>query len=493
MHLSKNNLSSIINKSIQKPADNLFALPEKVLQFGTGVLLRGLPDYFIDKANRKGIFNGRIVVVKSTVSGDTNAFDTQDNLYTLCIRGIEDGNKVEENIICSSISRVLSAKNEWKQILQCAHNPALQIIISNTTEAGLQLVKEDIHQWPPISFPAKLLAFLFERYTTFNGSAESGMIIIPTELITDNGKILASYVAEIAAYNNLDAKFINWLKDHNHFCNSLVDRIVPGKPNAEAKQQIETELGYTDELLAVCEVYSLWAIEGNEHIRTILSFAEVDKGVIIAPDIEIYKELKLRLLNATHTLCSGLAYLAGFDTVKNAMDNTAFSTFMKELMLKEIAIAVPYDLPTNAAQDFGIKVLDRFRNPHIKHEWINITLYYSLKMKMRVVPVLQLYVTLYKKIPQHIATGFAAYLLFMRSTKEENGKYYGENNGKPYLINDDNAAWYYTLWQTNDISNVVNTALKNEALWGTDLSLLDGFAKAVENQLNIFIEQGVVM
>lgn len=493
MNLSKNNLSSITSENIQKPVDNLFALSEKVLQFGTGVLLRGLPDYFIDKANRNGIFNGRIVVVKSTASGDTNAFDTQDNLYTLCIRGIEDGNKVEENIICSSISRVLSAKNEWKEILQCAHNPALQIIISNTTEAGLQLVKEDIHQLPPISFPAKLLAFLFERYTTFNGSAESGMVIIPTELITDNGKILASYVLEIAAYNNLDEKFIRWLKEHNHFCNSLVDRIVPGKPNADAKQQIETELGYTDELLAVCEVYSLWAIEGNNYIRSILSFAEADKGVIIAPDIEIYKELKLRLLNATHTLCSGLAYLADFDTVKNAMDNTAFSTFMEALMLKEIAIAIPYDLPIKAAQDFGTKVLDRFRNPHIKHEWINITLYYSLKMKMRVVPVLQLYVALYKKVPQHIATGFAAYLLFMRSTKEDNGKYYGESNGNPYLINDDNAAWYYTLWQTNDISNVVNTALKNETLWGTDLSLLDGFAKAVENQLNIFIEQGIVM
>jgi tagaturonate reductase len=58
-------------------------LPDKVLQFGTGVLLRGLCDYFIDKANRRRIFNGRVVVVKSTSGGDANAYDKQDNLYTL--------------------------------------------------------------------------------------------------------------------------------------------------------------------------------------------------------------------------------------------------------------------------------------------------------------------------------------------------------------------------------------------------------------------------
>ena len=214
MNLSKENLKNIAGKSITKPADNIFSLPEKVLQFGTGVLLRGLPDYFIDKANRQGLFNGRIVVVKSTDGGDATAFDRQDSLYTLCVRGIEDGKKVEENIICSAISRVISARDQWLDILQLAHRPEMQIIVSNTTEVGIQLVEDDIRRNPPVSFPGKLLAFLYERYKAFKGSPDSGMVIVPTELIVDNGKKLAAIVKELSQIGQLEASFIHWMEQH---------------------------------------------------------------------------------------------------------------------------------------------------------------------------------------------------------------------------------------------------------------------------------------
>src|SRR5258706_4748737 len=176
------------------PDGKLFSLPEKVLQFGTGVLLRGLPDYFIDKANRNGIFNGRIVVVKSTSQGSAGAFDQQDGLYTLCVRGIDKGAMMDEMIINSSISRVLAAREDWTAILKCAHDPGMKVIISNTTEVGIVLTDDDITLSPPASFPGKLLAFLHERYRALNGSEDSGMVIIPTELIVDNGRQLRSVV-----------------------------------------------------------------------------------------------------------------------------------------------------------------------------------------------------------------------------------------------------------------------------------------------------------
>ncbi|MGH2553824.1 MAG: tagaturonate reductase, partial [Chitinophagaceae bacterium] len=172
MQLSKNTIVTIANREgLDIPGEKLFELPEKVLQFGTGVLLRALPDYFIDKANKQGIFNGRIVIVKSTDS-DSSAFDKQDGLYTICVRGVENGKTVEENIINASVSRVLSAKIDWQRILECAHNPEMKIIISNTTEVGIQLTDDNINDEPPTSFPGKLLAFLLERYKAFNGSAE---------------------------------------------------------------------------------------------------------------------------------------------------------------------------------------------------------------------------------------------------------------------------------------------------------------------------------
>ena len=491
MILSRYNLKNISAQDIEVPAESVFDLPEKVLQFGTGVLLRGLPDYFIDKANRQGIFNGRVVVVKSTDS-DSSAFDKQDGLYTLCVRGLENGKKVEENIVNSSISRLLSAKDEWSEILKCAHNPNMQIIISNTTEVGIQLVQDDIHRLPPVSFPGKLLAFLLERYKAFDGSQQSGMVIVPTELIPDNGKKLESIVLELAHLNGLDDNFIQWLENYNYFCSSLVDRIVPGKPDAAVRENLEKQFGYKDDLLTMSEVYRLWAIEGGEHIKSVLTFASVDEGVVIAPDINLFRELKLRMLNGTHTLSCGLAYLAGFGTVKQAMDDADMQTFIARLMLNEIATGIPYEVDPGVAQTFGNKVLDRFANPNIEHLWINITMQYTSKMKMRNVPVILKYVERIKAVPENIALGFAAYLLFLKPVKKKQDKFYGEWQGKEYVINDDYAAYFFEKWSKLPAAQLVDEVMGDSALWGADLTALPGFAQAVKNNLASLIETGVI-
>lgn len=480
MNLSKENLAAIREVRLIKPGPALFDLPEKVLQFGTGVLLRGLPDYFIDKANRQGIFNGRVVVVKSTDSGDAGVFDRQDGLYTLCVRGIEDGRKMEENIICAAISRVMSAKDQWKEILSLARRPEMQVVVSNTTEVGIQLVEDDIGREPPVSFPGKLLAFLYERYKAFGGSAKSGMVIVPTELIVDNGKKLQGIVLEMAGKSGLAADFGVWLERHCHFCSSLVDRIVPGRPDAATLQQLEHDLGYTDGLLVVCEVYRLWAIEGGEEVKKVLSFADADEGVIIEPDIEIYRELKLRMLNATHTLSCGLAVLAGFTTVKKGMDDPAFSAFISDLMMKEIAPAIPYApaRENGVAREFGLKVLDRFRNPHLQHQWMSITMQYSSKMKSRVVPVLLEHYKNHSKPPLHIALGFAAFLLFMRAGKKEGW--------------DDKAGYFADLWARYPAADVVRKVLGDPSLWEVDLLSLKGFPEAVLEQLDILLSKGAL-
>jgi len=490
MNLSRKELKKINIPTVELPNEAIFSLPEKVLQFGTGVLLRALPDYFIDKANKQGVFNGRIVVVKSTSQGDANAFDEQDGLYTVCVRGIENGRKVEENIVNAAVSRVLSANEQWKEILACARRKEMQVVISNTTEVGLRLVNETISEGTPSSFPGKLLAFLYERFQFFNGNKECGMIVIPTELVSDNGKVLKSILIELARFNQLDEQFIEWLQSANHFSSSLVDRIVPGKPAQPVLDEIENETGYTDKLLLMAEVYRLWAIEGDEYVKTVLSFYKADTGVIIEPDITIYKELKLRLLNATHTLTCGLAFIAGFETVKEGMDDAALSSFVKKLMLEEIAHAIPYSVPLNVANDFGNKVLDRFRNPHIRHQWISITIQYSSKLKMRVVPVLLKHSEKNNSVPQLIAFGFAAYIFFTKPVKESGGKYYGELNGKEYIIQDEQAASFMKLWKELKPAVLVKTILSDISLWGYDLTVLPGFSDSVIRNLDAIIQQG---
>ncbi|HLG40894.1 MAG TPA: tagaturonate reductase [Chitinophagaceae bacterium] len=476
------------------PEKELFALPEKVLQFGTGVLLRGLSDYFIDKANRHGFFNGRIVVVKSTSQGSADEFDKQDGLYTLCVRGIENDAMKEEEIINSSISRVLAASEDWDKILKCAYDPEMKIIISNTTEVGIMLTEDDIRLSPPASFPGKLLAFLYERYKAFYGREDSGMVIIPTELIADNGDKLRSIVIELAGMNKLDAAFFQWLQSANHFCNSLVDRIVPGKLSPADKKTTEEKLGYTDELMIMAETFRLWAIESaSQRVKELLSFSIADDGVVIAPDIEKFRELKLRLLNGTHTFSCGLAHLAGFTTVKEAMQNEAFSSYMHRLMMLEIATVLDNEgkITYNEACAFAGDVMDRFRNPFLDHLWLSISTNYTSKMKLRNIPLLLKHYSHFNQVPENMALGFAAYLLFMKCNTGKNGGYYGNANGKFYPVQDDMAKFFEEK-NRDDINNFVDCILANKNLWGADISKLNNFADAVKENMQLIEKKGVL-
>ncbi|HVZ96460.1 MAG TPA: tagaturonate reductase [Chitinophagaceae bacterium] len=487
MHLSKETITRISDKDISLPSKGIFSLPEKVLQFGTGVLLRGLCDYFIDKANRQNIFNGRIVVVKSTGKGDTDAFALQDGLYTHVVKGIENGNIIEEKIINASISRVLSANNQWPAVLACAAQKSMQIIISNTTEVGITYKGENILSGPPASFPGKLLAWLYERYRVFSGSVDAGMIIIPTELVTENAKKLKDILLQLSLFNQLDEKFVRWLQTANHFCCSLVDRIVPGKIAIDEEKD-----GYTDDIAVMSEAYRLWAIEtSDEHDTKELSFARSDSGVILAADIYKYRELKLRLLNGTHTLSCGLAVLAGFTTVKDAMADFNFKKFVTHVMLDEIAKAIiDEQINYDEAKSFGEKVIDRFSNPFIEHQWLSITLQYTSKMMMRNIPVLQKHYQKNNSVPDLIAIGFAAYILFMKSRRNEKGNFTGTANNTDYPITDDKAAILYEYWQQDKVDAVVQNIFADKSLWNDDLNQYPGFGEAVTRNVKFIIKNG---
>jgi len=489
---------SLLNGSLYPAQD----LPERVLQFGTGVLLRGLPDFFIDKANQQGLFNGRIVVVKST-GGRTDAFSDQDNRYTLVTRGLENGQAIEEQRVVTAISRVISAQDNWPAVLQAARNPHLQIVISNTTEVGIQYVEESIFQSPPQSFPGKLTAFLYERFKNFGGSKHKGMVVVPTELLPENGLRLRDTVERLARHNELGKLFMKWLKFHVRFCNSLVDRIVPGVPEDEARQELEQALGYEDKLLTVAEPYRLWAIEGDERVREMLSFAGADPGVVIEEDITFYRERKLRILNGGHTISVPMGYLLGLETVRDCMEHPLMSRFMEEVITQEIVPTVPTlgapDEPDPVGQ-FASAVLDRFRNPHIVHYLLNITLQSTSKMRARNLPSLQRYYDRFDRVPQRMALGFAAYLRFMRAVRIEDNTYLGEVNALggliTYPIRDDQADYYYRLWQRVEEQDLVSVrqfvlaVCGDTTLWEADLNALPGFVEAVTEHLISLLRHG---
>ncbi len=475
----------MLNKNTFSTSSSISEYPERVLQFGTGVLLRGLCDFLIDKANKKGIYQGKIVVVKTT-GPDVSEFSNQDNLYTVCVRGIDNGKPFEENVVIESISRVLSTKTHWEEVLKTAESQSIDLVISNTTEVGLQYVEENITDNCPDSFPGKLTAWLYRRYNTI----QKPTVVIPTELLVDNGKVLQEAVLKHVKNNKLGSEFENWINTKVRFCSSLVDRIVPGKPVGEELTNLYDQLGYEDKLILKAEVYKLWAIEG-ENLEDTLGFAKADKGVVISPNIEKYRELKLRMLNATHTLMCGMAFLSGFSLVKDALHDEMMEKYLTILMLTELGPSIPMELDIKTTHRYGREVMDRFRNPYIEHQWISITLQYTTKMRMRAIPLLINYYKTFETVPQYFARCFAAYLLFMKVDHISEGRYFGVYDGQAYPINCDSAEYFKTLWEVCTASEVVSVVLKNKELWGYDLSTLKDFESNVSSHLSNMIILGV--
>jgi tagaturonate reductase len=497
-----------LSKKIKPEFAHLFELPERVLQFGTGVFIRGLIDYFIDKANKEGNFNGRVVMVKSTDAGDINDFRDQDCLYTLLMK--DTG--IEERVLCAGVSRVLDARDEWDSVLACAVDPGIRLIVSNTTEAGIVLVKTDLiggdgvavaEASSPVSFPGKLLAVLWARWKALGGSADSGLVIVPTELIPDNATLLKGILNELARINGLDHSFIRWMNEQNDFCNSLVDRIVPGRLPAAQQRAVEAELGYEDRGMIMAEPFGLWAIETNRpRTRAVLSFSRSHGGIRIVENIEKYRELKLRLLNASHNLSCALGYLAGFKTVREAMADAAFDEWMRGLILGEIAAAIVSDdeldegrggpgnegrrglvdearrITAEDAREFGSLVLERYRNPYIAFDWLSICVQDTSKLRIRAVPVILQYYNRFGFVGEHMSMGMAAYILFMRG-------------GKGYVVEDEYAENLREKWQRYSGLELVKRVLGDESLWGVDLALLNGFAENVAFAMEGLEEKGV--
>ena len=457
----------------------LMELPERVIQFGTGVLLRGLPDYHIHKANLSGNFNGRIVIVKSTSQGEINSWKDQDYLFTHCVRGIENNTPISSELINTSVSRVLQAQSEWTEVLECAADPQINVLLSNTTEKGLAYQDEQILHSIPESFPGKVAAYLYHRYSVLGDIPEADIVIVPTELVENNGELLQSFVFKASEFNKLDSRFLSWLSHHALFCNSLVDRIVPGKPDPQSLADIQEKSGYMDDYLIVSEPFNLWAIEGDEKVKKILNFQTGNPGVKIVDDISLFKELKLRLLNATHILTCGTAIIEGFNTVSEAVINKEFNKHIAQL-LEEIKVSIPKPIESNLIEEFSDAVLGRFANPYIRHNWISIILNYTDKMKIRAIPLISQYYSNFAQLPVIMIEGLAAYFYLSIPDVEEDGQFYKNIGEKKIQLNDPFCKVIYSQNQMNGVEATIKNTLN---YLFTDIDFYSAFEAELENSV----------
>ncbi|MBR1938432.1 MAG: tagaturonate reductase [Spirochaetales bacterium] len=460
--------------------------PEKVLQFGEGNFLRAFVNYWFDLANEKAGWNGKCVLVQPIAPGLAKLINEQEGLYTLYLRGSENGQKVDAKRVISSVSRCLNPyeAEDYKKVMEVAASDDLEIIVSNTTEAGIvydpACKKDDM---PPSSYPAKLTQVLYTRFK----AGKKPIIMLACELIDNNGKELLKCVNKYIEQWGLEDEFKSWVNDKCTFCGSLVDRIVPGRIRDE-KQVAELEKinGYTDPLIDVGEVFGLWVIEGPADLTDRLPFhkAGLDANVFVSPDMTPYKKRKVRILNGAHTGFVLGAYLAGFNIVRDCMHDDVILGFMNKMLADEVVPVLPLD--KEDCKKFASAVQDRFNNPFVDHELMSISLNSSAKWKARNLPSLLEYVELKGKLPKCLAMGLAAYIAFYSNDIQaltEQGLVCKRSAGNEYTVSDDR--WileFYYEHRNDSVKDLVHAVMTNEKLWDQDLTkILDFEAVTVKN------------
>ncbi|QHQ62175.1 tagaturonate reductase [Anaerocolumna sedimenticola] len=471
-------------KSLNKSMTNATQRPVKVLQFGEGNFLRAFVDYMIDIANEQGVFNGNIAIVKPIAYGNLDAFHKQECCYTVSLRGKENGETKVLNRIVTSVSDAIDCINEYDKYSAYAKSESLRFIVSNTTEAGIVFDKTDsFKENPPKTFPGKLTKLLFERYEYFKGDSTKGLVMIPCELIENNGGSLKQCILKYADLWKLDGGFLNWINEACIFCSTLVDRIVTGYPKEEA-ETIFKELGYEDALLVTGEIFGLWVIESEKDISEEFPLDKAGLPVIFTNNQKPYRERKVRILNGAHTSFVLASFLAGNDYVKESMEDEDVKTFMTKTIFDEIIPTL--SLPKEELITFAESVIERFENPYIKHALLSISLNSVSKWKARCLPSFQGYVSKYGKIPSHLTFSLAALLSFYRSEERGENALIGRRDDETYMIMDDEYVLdFFVKYAKLPTREMVEAYLKDKSLFGDDIakyrSLADIITLYMEN------------
>ena len=456
--------------------------PVRVLQFGEGRFMRAFVDYAIDVANEEQGFDGNVVIVTPRAARRPEAFARQKNLYTVRLQGQQDGRKVVSNRVITCIDDVLSPVADYDAYMALARLDTLEYITSNTTDGGIVFSPDDkLEDRPPRTYPAKLIQFLFARYQYFNGAEDKGLIILPVELIDHNGRTLRSCVNHYAALWNLPAAFLQWLDEACQFTDTLVDRIVTGYPDEQTAQAIQKELGYTDELLDVAEPFALWAVE-NPGLEKRLPFTSTYFQTVFAPDITIYKERKVRILNGAHTSMVLGAYLAGLEYVGQCMADEDIRPSLEQTVYGEILPTVP--MAPDTVRSFADAVFERFENPFVHHELLAISLNSTSKWKARILPSLKDSLASTGKLPRWLTYSMAALLAFYRSEDKGDDCLIGHRGSNIYPIRDDaDRLAFIASHAALPDAGYVAAVLQQADWWGEDLTAIPGFSQAVTAHL----------
>ena len=342
-------------------------MTKRILQFGTSRFLQAHVDLFVHEARASGQDIGPITVAKTTSGGSRAgrvALIGRPEGFPVHIKGLKDGLAVDEIVTVRSVNRALTAERDWDELRRILVHET-DIIVSNVGDAGYEIQPGD-HSRPaaaPPGFPAKLLSLLVERFE----AGGQPLVILPCELISNNGWVLRKLLNGLADDWLLSEAFKAWLARSVVICNTLVDRIV-----SEAIEPIG----------AVAEPYALWAIQREPGFEPPLEHPLV----VITDDLQPYLRLKLHILNLGHTYLAGIWHAEGRrsdETVRAMLSDKAIRRWLLNLYTDEIIPGFAARGMEDEAKRYVAATLERFDNPYINHRISDIFDNHAIKIERR--------------------------------------------------------------------------------------------------------------
>lgn len=455
---------------------------EKVIQFGEGNFLRGFVDWIIWNTNKKTDFNASVVVVQPIEKGMVDVLNAQNGLYHLNLQGIDKGKSVDTVEEIDVISRGINPYRDFEDYLKLAEQPEMRFVISNTTEAGIAFDPEcRFTDRPASSYPGKLVQLLYHRFEHFKGDPGKGFIIFPCELIFENGRHLKECIRQYIVHWNLGKEFSNWFENSCNVYSTLVDRITPGYPR-DTVEELTARIGKEDKLLDKAEIFHLWVIEAPQEVSKEFPADKAGLNVMFVPSEAPYHERKVTLLNGPHTVLSPVGYLSGLNTVKECCEDEIVGRFVHKVMYDELMETL--NLPKDEIKAFADDVMDRFRNPFVKHFVTSIMLNSFPKYKTRDLPGLKTYLERKDVLPQGLVFGLAAICTYYKGGKR------GEDEIVP---NDDPkiTELLSRLWETSDIDKVADGVLSADFIWDEDLHCVKGLKELLADDLRLIEKHGM--
>ena len=383
-----------------------------VLQLGTGVFLRG---FFLWMLREAG-FRGRVTVASLTEQGGVERFRRGGGAFHHWVRGWRAGLEVDELGRNGVITEWCDTYREWPRLREIAARPELRIVVTNATEAGPVWRPEAPGGSCPRSFPAKVTALLHARFEALGDTAESALLVLPTELVEGNGRLLRGLTARHAEAWDRGSAFAEWMERRVRFADTLVDRIVAKPSTKDAAEIARRTGGAIDPLAITSEPYHQWVLADDGVTEDLLGLRAAGLHVVSAADVTPWALRKMRLLNGGHACLVFTGLLAGKECVADVLEDELHRTFVTKCLHEEIAPTLGETVED--PHGFVERTLERFANPHLRHRLEDIRLQSHAKVKVRILPSLRDAWHMQQRVPRRLATAFAAFLLVMRDARD---------------------------------------------------------------------------